>query len=50
MGRNSAYTGKLVSWEELISSDEKLGPEKIEMGPVEMEYLVPKPGTAYAKG
>jgi predicted dehydrogenase len=45
MGRQAAYTGQKITWEEMMSSDLKLGPEKIEMGPVEMEYLVPKPGT-----
>jgi predicted dehydrogenase len=46
MGRQAAYTGKTVTWEEMMSSDLKLGPDKIEMGPVDLEYLVPKPGSA----
>ncbi len=48
MGRQAAYTGKKVTWEEMMSSDLKLGPDVIELGPVDMEYMVPKPGTAPA--
>jgi predicted dehydrogenase len=50
MGREAAYTGKILTWEEMMSSDLKLGPEKLEMGPVDLEYLVPKPGTAPSAG
>ncbi|HEC44615.1 MAG TPA: Gfo/Idh/MocA family oxidoreductase [Bacteroides sp.] len=46
MGRQAAYTGKKVTWDELMASDMKLGPDKIEMGPVDMEYMVPSAGTA----
>jgi myo-inositol 2-dehydrogenase/D-chiro-inositol 1-dehydrogenase len=46
MGRQAAYTGKKVTWDELMASDMKLGPDKIEMGPVDMEYMVPIAGTA----
>jgi myo-inositol 2-dehydrogenase/D-chiro-inositol 1-dehydrogenase len=46
MGRISAYTGLEVTWEELMSSELKLGPEVIEMGPVDMEFEVPVPGSA----
>jgi hypothetical protein len=45
MGREAAYTGKLVTWEDMMGSDMKLGPDKIEMGPVEMEYIIPQPGS-----
>lgn len=34
MGRMSAYTGKFISWEELLSSDLKLGPDTLAFGPV----------------
>ncbi len=34
MGRESAYTGKDVTWEELINSDLRLGPTTYEFGPV----------------
>jgi hypothetical protein len=34
MGRTSAYTGKLVTWDEMMSSDSTLGPaiDEIKMG------------------
>ena len=34
MGRMSAYTGKDVSWDELMNSDLALGPKVFEFGPV----------------
>ena len=34
MGRESAYTGKDVTWEELMNSDQRLGPKTYEFGPV----------------
>lgn len=47
MGRTAAYTGQLVTWEEMMTSAEKLGPEKYEMGPVNMEFPVPIPGSQH---
>ncbi|MFC2113326.1 Gfo/Idh/MocA family protein [Bacteroidota bacterium] len=46
MGREAAYTGKTITWEEMMGSDLKLGPETIALGPVDMEYMVPKPGSS----
>jgi len=47
MGRVSAYTGKEVTFEEMMNSDMKLGPEKYIMG--DIGYMatatVPVPGT-----
>lgn len=47
MGRVSAYTGKEVSWDEMMNSDMKLGPETYIMGNI--GYMatasVPVPGT-----
>jgi hypothetical protein len=34
MGRVSAYTGKEVTWDEMMNSDMKLGPTTYIMGPV----------------
>lgn len=34
MGRESAYTGKFITWDEIMSSSLKLGPNKYEFGPV----------------
>ncbi|WP_321997427.1 Gfo/Idh/MocA family oxidoreductase [Draconibacterium orientale] len=47
MGRTAAYTGQKVTWEDMMSSNEKLGPKKYEMGPVDMEFPVPKQGTQH---
>ncbi|NPA37257.1 MAG: Gfo/Idh/MocA family oxidoreductase [Chlorobi bacterium] len=48
MGRESAYTGKRITWDEIMSSDLKLGPEKVVMGDVDdmVKFeTVPLPGT-----
>ena len=34
MGRMSAYTGKFVTWDEVMASQMKLGPDTYEFGPV----------------
>ena len=34
MGRESAYTGKVVTWEEILNSDLDLFPKRLEFGPV----------------
>jgi predicted dehydrogenase len=47
MGRTAAYTGQLVTWEEMMNSTTKLGPEKYEMGPVDMQFPVPVPGAQH---
>nr|WP_321353632.1 Gfo/Idh/MocA family oxidoreductase [uncultured Draconibacterium sp.] len=47
MGRTAAYTGQKVTWEEMMTSNEKLGPKKYEMGPVDMQFPVPKQGTQH---
>jgi hypothetical protein len=45
MGRTAAYTGRLVTWDDILKSDMDLGPARIEFGPVDMEFPVPVPGT-----
>jgi predicted dehydrogenase len=45
MGRTAAYTGRAVTWDEIYKSDMDLGPATIEMGPVDMKFDVPVPGT-----
>jgi len=47
MGRVSAYTGKDVTWEEMMNSDLKLGPKVFEFGPVDIPKEVPIAGEAY---
>lgn len=45
MGREAAYTGKSVTWEEISSSDLDYLPEKLELGKVDMSgYVVKIPG------
>ena len=43
MGRMAAYTGQTITWEEAINSTEKLGPDKVVMGPMPVAP-VPVPG------
>mgnify|MGYP001769851834 FL=1 len=47
MGRVSAYTGKAVTYEEMMNSDLKLGPDTYIMGNVGYikKATVPVPGT-----
>jgi predicted dehydrogenase len=47
MGRISAYTGKEVTYEEMMNSDLKLGPKVFAMGPVDVSKTVPIAGEAY---
>ncbi|MDR0431246.1 MAG: Gfo/Idh/MocA family oxidoreductase [Tannerellaceae bacterium] len=47
MGRMSAYTGKFVSWDEVMTSTMKLGPETYAFGPVPgISEEIPVAGTA----
>jgi myo-inositol 2-dehydrogenase / D-chiro-inositol 1-dehydrogenase len=48
MGRISAYTGKEVTWEEMMNSSMRLGPAELAMGPVNIPKDVPVPGTGPA--
>ena len=46
MGRESAYTGKKVTWEEMMSSDLTLGPRsEIKLGPVDIDRTIPIAGS-----
>lgn len=47
MGRTAAYTGGKVTWEEMMESTMKLGPSEYVMGPVDMKFEVPIPGTQH---
>ena len=46
MGRTAAYTGKEVKWDEIMDSQERLGPTEYAMGPVPIKAEVPVPGNA----
>ncbi len=46
MGRMSAYSGKEVTWEEVMNSNLRLGPQEPAFGPVDIKAVIPVPGTA----
>ena len=47
MGRESAYTGKKVTWDEMMGSDMELGPQgELSLGPVDMKAVIPIAGSA----
>jgi myo-inositol 2-dehydrogenase / D-chiro-inositol 1-dehydrogenase len=46
MGRESAYTGREVTYEEIMESNLRIGPSKYEFGPVDIPAVPPVPGTA----
>ncbi len=44
MGRIAAYTGKKVTWDEVMNSELKLGPKVFVLGDVDIDKSVPVPG------
>lgn len=46
MGRMAAYTGTEVTWEQAMSSEERLGPTDYKMGPVALKAQIPVQGVA----
>jgi myo-inositol 2-dehydrogenase / D-chiro-inositol 1-dehydrogenase len=46
MGRESAYTGQLVTWDDMMNSGLRLGPTEYAMGAVDIKAEPPVPGTA----
>lgn len=46
MGREAAYTGTEITWDDMMNSQLKLGPEEYTWGPVDIDKNVPVPGTA----
>ncbi len=46
MGRESAYTGKTVTWDEMSQSEMNLVPENPQMGPMDLTANIPVPGSA----
>jgi len=44
MGRDSSYTGKAVTWDDVVASTERLGPTEYAMGPVSIKPAAPVPG------
>ncbi|HZH72939.1 MAG TPA: Gfo/Idh/MocA family oxidoreductase, partial [Mariniphaga sp.] len=47
MGRTAAYTGQKVTWDDMLNSTERLGPEVFDMGDVDQSFPVPLPGTQH---
>jgi len=47
MGRESAYTGREVTYEEMMTSDQKLGPRSLAWGPVDVPKDIAIPGLKY---
>ncbi|MFC1660440.1 Gfo/Idh/MocA family protein [Gemmatimonadota bacterium] len=46
MGRISCYTGQEVTWDEMMESDLRLGPDRLTFGPSDLvRAVVPVPGT-----
>ena len=48
MGREAAYTGKTITWDNIMASDLRYGPTKYEMGalPEYQDVKFPLPGKA----
>ncbi len=46
MGRESAYTGREVGFDEVMNSNMNLGPDKLEFGPYDIPHFPPVPGTS----
>jgi len=44
MGREAAYTGATVTWDEMTQSSLDLMPEKVALGPMDLSQAVPVPG------
>ena len=44
MGRDSAYTGKGITWTDLLTSTNRLGPTQYALGPVPIEPVAPLAG------
>jgi predicted dehydrogenase len=49
MGREAAYTGQLLTWDDMSKSSMRMGPKEYKMGPVDMKIETPVPGTAHGQ-
>jgi len=45
MGREAAYTGREITWDEMVNSDMDLGPKEMVLGKVGFKAEVPVPGS-----
>jgi myo-inositol 2-dehydrogenase/D-chiro-inositol 1-dehydrogenase len=48
MGRDSAYTGKAITWDGLLASTDRMGPTQYALGPVGLKAVAPVPGVDQA--
>jgi len=48
MGRTAAYTGKEVTWQEMLDSDQRIGPDSYAMGSADLDITLPVPGESKA--
>lgn len=48
IAREAAYTGKIITWQEISSADDKLGPKEVTLGKMSepIDEQAPLPGTA----
>jgi myo-inositol 2-dehydrogenase/D-chiro-inositol 1-dehydrogenase len=44
MARESAYSGKRLTWKEMLASKQNLGPSKYEMAATPPVFAIPRPG------
>ena len=44
MGREAAYTGRAITWDEMMASEVRLGPTEYALGPYKLDTTVPVPG------
>jgi hypothetical protein len=44
MGRDSAYTGQTITWDEIMTSNNALGPELTGLGKMDIPVDPPLPG------
>ncbi|MEX2657138.1 MAG: Gfo/Idh/MocA family oxidoreductase [Balneolales bacterium] len=44
MGREASYTGDLITWDDMMKSDLRLGPTEYRLGDVDIEPVAPVPG------
>jgi len=49
MGREAAYTGQLLTWDQISKSSMRMGPSEYVMGPVDMKIETPVPGTPHGQ-
>ena len=48
MGRDSAYSGKAITWDDLLASTSRLGPTEYAFGPLPFKPVAPKAGVDQA--